>query len=341
MIFVNLTDEQREGLHQFSRHEVGRVALRAHIVLLSGRKYPVPQIAAIHDCGPDVVRNWLDRYERLGLPGLRDDPRSGRPLKYADVEQIIDTQASQSPACSGHVQGFWTVALLTAFLCTRFLIGLSRSTIRRYLKAADWRWCRPRLAPASVLPSKNDPQREQKEAAVAAALTEALSGQRRLVYLDECDLQLLPIVRSMWMKGPRVRVPTPGTNAKQAFFGALDCLTGAWHFLTETRKLAVHLVSFLQQIATAYPEGTITLVMDNVITHRARVVTRWLAEHPRINVLWLPRYAAHEANPVERIWGLMKDAVAANRLCGSISALVEEAKRFFRRMPAYPVAASV
>ena len=33
--------------------------------------------------------------------------------------------------------------------------------------------------------------------------------------------------------------------------------------------------------------------------------------------------------PIERVWGLLKDQVAANRLHGSIDLLVAEAERFF------------
>jgi hypothetical protein len=40
-----------------------------------------------------------------------------------------------------------------------------------------------------------------------------------------------------------------------------------------------------------------------------------------VQVLWLPKYAAHEANPVERIWGLMKDVGAANRVADSMEEL--------------------
>jgi len=54
-------------------------------------------------------------------------------------------------------------------------------------------------------------------------------------------------------------------------------------------------------------------------------------------VLWRPKYAAHDANPVERLWGLMKDAVAANRLAGSIEELVAVARRFFADVAAHPV----
>jgi transposase len=337
MVFVHLSDEQRRELHQVSRRAVGRVALRAHMVLLSDRGFSVPQIAEIHDCGRDVVRNWLHRYEQEGIGGLEDDPRSGRPPKDPLAAHVVDAQASQSPQCSGHVQSCWTVALLTVFLAVRFGLDLACSTVRRYLKATDWRWARPRLAPASVLRRRRDPETEVKLTAIAAAAATVAQGIGRLIYLDECDLHLLPVVRAMWMKGRRVRVPTPGKNAKRAFFGALDAASGIFHWADHDRKLAVHFVQFLEQLAATYPVGPLFLVMDNVITHDAKAVRAWLAANPRVQVLWLPKYAAHDANPVERIWGLMKGNVAANRLAGTITELTNAAHRFFHDLAPLPV----
>ncbi len=337
MIFVQLTNEQRRALERVSRQAVGRVALRAQMVLLSGRGYSVPQIAAIHDDGSDVVRQWLHRYEREGIAGLDDAPKSGRPPKDPLAHHIVDAQASQSPECSGHVQTCWTVALLTAFLAVRFHLVLSGSSVRRALKALGWRWARPRLAPASVLRRKRDPATAAKRAAIADAVVQVTCGAAHLLYLDECDLHLLPVLRKMWMKGPRVRIPTPGKNAKHAFFGALDAASGVFHWADHDRKLAQHFVAFLQRLATTYPTGTLYLVVDGAPTHTAKVVREWRAAHPRVQVLWLPKYAGHEDNPAERIWGLMKDDVAANRLAGSIDQLVAAAQRFFRELLPYPV----
>jgi transposase len=337
MLYIHLTDEQRAELEQLSRQAIGRVALRAQMVLLSERHHSVPQIAALHRCGQDVVRGWLHRYQDRGVAGLHDLPRSGRPPKDRLARQIVDAQASQSPRCAGLVQSCWTVALLAAFLAARFGLALSPSSVRRHLKAADWRWRRPRLAPASVLPHKRDPAAPAKWSAIAAA-GHAASGACHLLFLDECDLHLLPVLRACWQKGPRLRVPTPGTNAKRAFFGALDAVSGAFHTADHDRKLAIHFVAFLEQLAGAYPTGPLVLVMDNVQTHHAKVVQRWLAAHPRVTVLWLPKYAAHDANPVERIWGLMKDDVAANRLAGTLAELTAAARRFFATLPPHPVA---
>jgi transposase len=337
MLYVRLTEEQRAELRRVSRQAVGRVALRAQMVLLSGRGYAVPRIAEVHECGEDVVRLWLHRYERDGVAGLDDEPRSGRPPKDPLARHVVDAQAGQSPERSGHVQACWTVALLTPFLAARFRLVLSCSTVRRCLRVMGWRWARPRLAPASVLRRKRDPESATKLAAIARAAASAAAGAVHLLYLDECDLQLLPVVRALWMKGRRVRVPTPGQNAKRALFGALDAASGRFHRVDYARKLAVNFVAFLEQVAAAYPTGPLVLVLDNVQMHDAKVVRAWLAAHPRVRVLWLPRYAAHDANPAERVWGLMKDAVAANRLAGSIDDLTAAAHRFFDHLAPHPV----
>ncbi len=80
MMRVQITDDQRGELAQVSRQAVGRVALRAQMVLLAARGYSVPRIAEVHDCGQDVVRLWLHRYSEEGVHGLEDTPStSPRP----------------------------------------------------------------------------------------------------------------------------------------------------------------------------------------------------------------------------------------------------------------------
>jgi len=325
-----LSDEQWQMLERVRRRAVGRVSQRAHMVLLSARGYSVERIAEIFGVGQDVVRTWLHRYERRGPTGLDDHPRPGRPPRDRLARHIVDAQASNPPCNNGLVQGCWTAGLLAVFLATRFRLVLSTASVRRYLHQAGWRWARPRLAPATQAPRgqrKQDPAAKLKLGLIAHAAASAAT----VLYLDECDLHLLPMIRACWMKGPRLRVPTPGQNAKRALFGALNARTGQLHHLVRPRKRAVQFIEFLDALAQAYPAGAILLVLDNVITHDAKVVRAWPArpEHARFRFLWLPKYSAHEHNPIERVWGLMKDAVAANRLHGSIDLLVEEADRFF------------
>ena len=53
---------------------------------------------------------------------------------------------------------------------------------------------------------------------------------------------------------------------------------------------SVEFIVFLDRLVAAYPTGDLVLVLDNVVTHDARLVRQWLAqpEHARVRLLWLP-----------------------------------------------------
>src|SRR5918911_3133841 len=190
-----LSDEQRQMLERIRRRAVGRVSQRAHMVVLSARGYTVEQIGEIFGVGQDVVREWLHRYRREGPAGLDDRPRPGRPPRDRLARHIVDTQASQSPRAVGLVQSCWTVGLLAAFLAARFRLVLSPSSVRRHLKAGGWRWARPGLAPATHAPPgqrRADPASEWKLAQIARSL----AAPATVLFLDECEVQLLPVIRS-------------------------------------------------------------------------------------------------------------------------------------------------
>ena len=183
MIHIELTEGQRQELNLVSRQAIGRVAERAHMVLLSDRGYSVPVIAVISACGCDVVRTWLHRYAQHGVAGLDDQPRSGRPPKDREAGPIVDAQASQSPLCSGHVQTCWSVGRLTAFLAGRFHLVLSRASVRRALHRMGWRWARPRLAPARKSESRggrqNRPAGSGRSDGCRRGESSAVSGRER------------------------------------------------------------------------------------------------------------------------------------------------------------------
>ncbi|NPV52463.1 MAG: helix-turn-helix domain containing protein [Firmicutes bacterium] len=130
MIYVGrLSYKQRDELIKFSRHAVGREALRAHMILLSSREYSVPQIAEIYDCDRDTVRAWIKRYLESGIDGLRDAKRSGRPPKGGKAARwAIDQAINMIPLVFGLRVTNWTAKTLRAFLAS-FQLNLSVGTI--------------------------------------------------------------------------------------------------------------------------------------------------------------------------------------------------------------------
>ena len=77
-----LSPTELADLHQVYRQTASAdLRSRCQIVLLSAQQRVVAEIATVTFFGEDTVLYWLDRYERDGVGGLEDRPRSGRPPK--------------------------------------------------------------------------------------------------------------------------------------------------------------------------------------------------------------------------------------------------------------------
>ena len=84
------------------RQEVGRVSVRAHIVLLSSRGHSASEIAEIHDVTGPMVYKWMDRFDEEGPSGLYDRGREGRPRKITDeVEEETERLLEGNPTEEG------------------------------------------------------------------------------------------------------------------------------------------------------------------------------------------------------------------------------------------------
>jgi transposase len=64
---------------------------------------------------------------------------------------------------------------------------------------------------------------------------------------------------------------------------------------------------------------------------KARCVQEWLPGHRRVGLYYLPCYRP-DLNLVEKIWWRMKAVVTANRLYGSMKALIESVETFFKEL---------
>jgi transposase len=331
MIYVRpLTENERTELKRMTRQDIGRVSQRAQMILLSAQHRSVPEIATLFDVSLATVRFWIRRFETAGPPGLRDDPRSGRPRQItSEIEDHLVDLITHDPqqADPTFLATFWTSAMLTLVLATQLHISVCANTIRSALHRVRLRWRRPRLA----MPHKTDPLKAQKQSAIVDAVIRA-GPDAILLYSDESRLQTLPLLRAMWQwLGQQIRIPTPGSNTARAIFGALNIRTGAWHYQVRKRMQKEDFIAFLQYLLTVYPTQVIILIVDNYSSHTAHDVADWLEKHPRLQLHFLPKYCSH-LNPVEPIWLRMKGQIAANRLYGSIKLVLQAVDTFFARM---------
>ena len=88
MKYVNpLTEEIKQTLKEmYLKHPKSRCRQRAHAIILSSEGLSIPKIIKVLPVRRNAVSEWIDHWEKDGLMGLYDAPRSGRPSIYDDGE---------------------------------------------------------------------------------------------------------------------------------------------------------------------------------------------------------------------------------------------------------------
>jgi transposase len=70
-----------------------RDVVRARIILLVAGGVPLGEIGRRFDTPRRIVRKWAERFQRLGLRGLNDASRSGRPPLFSPDRDDVPREA--------------------------------------------------------------------------------------------------------------------------------------------------------------------------------------------------------------------------------------------------------
>lgn len=319
------TQNEHQELQRMTQQEVGRVAERARMVLLSARRYTVPDLCEIFEMTDDTIYKWLDRFDEAGPEGLFDQARSGRPPELdeqaeAEIERVLDG----SPLDEGYAFTTWTVPLLNAHLKEKLGLEVSDETVRRALRRLEFVWRRPRWAI-----EQEDPCHKERMEAIDAALERAQSEENgpTVLFEDETSFRRLPPLRGMWMRrGEQARVEVPDQNGKFALYGVLNPLTGETFTAPYPKGKSQYTKAFLERLMEQV-QGQVLLIWDHASWHTSKAVEKVIAGYERLEVLLLPKRAPEE-NPIEDLWRHLKQIVAAN-LERSLDALKAAIASFF------------
>ncbi len=136
---TGLRGRQLARLHSLYRTTgCPRTRVRVQMVLLSSTGYSVAGIAGITHQSDDTIRYWLNRFLAHGWRGLREGPRSGRPVLITPaVEQFLHTCLAGSPREFGISRPTWTTARLAQVVGRRLKITVTDECIRQHLERID------------------------------------------------------------------------------------------------------------------------------------------------------------------------------------------------------------
>jgi transposase len=103
----------------------------------------------------------------------------------------------------------------------------------------------------------------------------------------------------------------------------------------DTNINAVLALEFLDQLKR-HITGRCIVVWDRSRTHRAKIVQTMVASQSRLLMEYFPPYAP-ELNPVEYVWGYLKNTGMANNAHMEVNALAHDTRRYTRAIQMKPV----
>src|SRR5208282_3267381 len=300
---VRLTIKRRRKLERIIRagSSPQRLVLRARIVLAAAGGAANAAIARDLGCSVAVVRTWRRRFARLGMPGLSDQPRSGRPEVHGPSARLAVLAVATSVPPEGESQ--WSHAMIAGHLGERGLV-ISPATVGRVLAEA-------KIRPHKVrgwLNRAGDPAFWIRAGAVCRLYRDPPPGTV-LISIDEKTS-----IQAKSRKHPEVPA-RPGRDARREFeyvrhgticiIAAMNVTTG--EVITEriSKNDSAAFTAFLAMLhQTIPPHLRIHLICDNGSSHTSTATRTWLAARPRFSVTYTPKHASW-LNMIEQWLGVL------------------------------------
>jgi transposase len=293
---LGLRDGDRERLVRLSRASSARAGLaqRARIVLLAADGVSHAEIGRLVGVSRPTVIGWRERYEHGGLAGLEDRERPGRP-RSVDRRTVVAATLKAPPKKLGVTH--WSSRLLAAHL------KIDHATVARAWKEygiQPWR--------SETFKFSTDPELVAKVTDVVGlylappdnAVVLCVDEKSQIQALDR-TAPLLPLAPNL----PERRTHDYIRHGTTTLFAALEIATGTVTARCQPRHRHQEFLRFLRQVARAYPDRDLHLVMDNYATHKRIEIREWLAANPRIHVHFTPTSASW-MNLVEVWFGIIE-----------------------------------
>jgi transposase len=270
------------------------LAQRARIVLLAADGVSNTEIAKRVGVSRPTVIDWRTRYERSGMTGLDDEPRSGRP-RQVDHDAIITATLTPPPKKLGVTH--WSSRLLAAH------VKIGNPTVARAWRdygVQPWR--------SQTFKFSTDPELVAKVTDVVGLYLAPPENAVVLCVDEKSQIQALDRTAPMLPMQPGLperRTHDYRRHGTTTLFAALEIATGKVTAATRPRHRHREFLRFLKQVAKAYPDRELHLVMDNYAAHKRVEVRRWLEANPRVHVHFTPTSASW-LNLVEVWFGIIE-----------------------------------
>ena len=294
-----VTEEERAELVRLTKRvRTNRdLAFRARLILACAAEPLNVVVARQLRCSAHTVGKWRSRFIKHQLDGLYDEPRVGGSRKFTDeeVEAVVVKTLETTPKGCTH----WSTRKMAE------KAGMSHTLVGRIWRTFG---LKPHISRSFKI--SPDPQLVEKVRDVvglymnppANAVVFAVDEKSQIQALERAQ-PILP----MDIGQPERQTHNYLRNGTLDLFAALNVATGEVLARCKQHHRALDFVAFLRELDKHVEDGLeIHVVLDNLSTHKAAVVHRWLLRNPRFYLHFTPTYSSW-LNLVERFFGLLTE----------------------------------
>src|SRR6201981_3297959 len=290
--------ERRELESLLRRRSTGQaLALRARIVLAAAEGGHNGEIAERLGIFRGTVGKWRERFARLRLDGLYDEPRPGAPRQIGD-DEIADTirrTLESRPLGRTH----WSLRSVAE------AVGHAPSTIHRIWKAYG---LQPHRSETFKLSS--DPLFVEKVRDIVGLYLNPPDHALVLCVDEKSQIQALDRTQPLLPMRPgqaERRTHDYKRHGTTSLFAALDVKAGTIIGKCMPRHRAQEFRRFLDTVEKHVPaDFDIHIVTESASSHKTKLIRDWFAKRLRWHMHFTPTSSSW-INQVERFFALLTD----------------------------------
>lgn len=291
-----VSESDKEQLTELFKHHISySVRRRSHSILLGADGFTIDEIARIYQIHRNTVGTTFDRWEKDGIEGMFDDPRSGRPPKLSEDEADEAVELLKEDPRS----------IKKALAVTKEKTGkeISEWTLKRIAKNAELRWKRMRK---SVKGKRDQVEFEGAQEEITTLHEQEAAGEVDVYYFDESGFSLTPEVPYAWQAvGETIEIP----SSRSKRLNVLGFYSKQQDFHATTVQGYVDseiVIACFDQFCDTINKKTV-VVVDNASMHTSGKFKNKLGEWEKRGLIikYLPTYSP-ELNLIEIVWRFIK-----------------------------------
>ena len=291
---VQVSDDDRSELERIVRAVSSEVRMveRARIVLGAAEGRTAQEIAGEVGCSLPTVVKWRGRYARHGIEGLRDAPRSGRPLTHGpETRALLIAKACTRPEPTeeGARRERWTYRELGEE------VGMSESQAHVILSRAE---IKPHRTAYWIMSDFSKPEFEERLGEICGLYLDPPENVLVVSIDEKTGIQAKAPTKPDQPpapKRPARREHEYTRNGTQCLFACLNVQEGDVLAMPSKTRNRFDLIRFLNHLDAEIPlvEGQrIVAISDNLSTRGTEEVQDWLEAHPRWSFQFTPTHAS-------------------------------------------------